>query len=77
MTFEEWLESDEGVLRFGRELRPEWIADARIVWDAAIEAAAIACDDFSRNIEVDTEVNFGDCFAEEVRALSSNETPKG
>ena len=68
MTFEEWLESDEGVLRFGLELRPEWIADARIGWNAAIEAAASACDEL---ISYDVHDPTGYCAAA-VRALSSN-----
>ena len=69
MTFEEWLDSDDGVLRFGLDLRPEWIADARIGWNAAIEAAASACDELiSYDIEDDPT---GYC-AEAVRALSSN-----
>ena len=74
MTFEEWLESDEGVLRFGNmsvlplELRQEWIADARIGWNAAIEAAASACDEL---ISYDVHDPTGYCAAA-VRALSSN-----
>ena len=77
MTFEEWLESDEGVLIFGLNPEPEWIDEARKVWNAAIEAAAVVCEDFGRDIEVYPEFDLGGCFAEEVRALSSNETPKG
>ena len=73
MTFEEWLESDEGVLRFGLELRPEWVADARIGWNAAIEAAAGVCEG------ADDDEGFPDTwvwgkkdYVKAVRALSSN-----
>ena len=69
MTFEEWLEGDD----VGIDRGQEWIDDARIVWDAAIEAAAAVCEDFGRDIEVYPEFDLGGCFAEEVRALSSNE----
>lgn len=34
-TFEEWIATDEGVTRFGMQLRPEWIAAARAGWNAA------------------------------------------
>ena len=74
MTFEEWLESDEGVLRFGLELRPEWISDARIGWNAAIEAAAGVCDDQANEPECPERAIY---CAIEVRALSSNEKVKG
>lgn len=72
MTFEEWLESDDGILRFGRELRPVWIADARIGWNAAIEAAARVCEARGDKIggAIDPHIT-----AKDVRALSSNETP--
>ena len=71
MTFEEWLDSDDGILRFGRELRPVWIADARIGWNAAIEAAASACDELISYDEDDP----AESYAEAVRALSTNKTP--
>ena len=69
MTFEEWLESDEGVLRFGLELRPEWIADARIGWNAAIEKAALVC---KYHVPYGIKDDDGESYAEAVRALSSN-----
>ena len=34
-TFEDWIATDEGVTRFGMQLRPEWIAAARAGWNAA------------------------------------------
>ena len=70
MTFEEWLDSDEGVSRFGLELRPEWIADARKTWNAAIEAAAFVCDDQANDPECPERAVY---CANAVRALSSNE----
>ena len=72
MTFKEWLESDEGVSRFGLKLRPEWIADARIGWNAAIEAAASVCDGQANEPECPERAIY---CAIEVRALSSKETP--
>ena len=73
MTFEEWLESDEGVLRFGLELRPDWIADARIGWNAAIEAAASACEGVDDDDgSPDTWDWHAKDYAKAVRALSSN-----
>ena len=73
MTFEEWLESDEGVLRFGLELRPDWIADARIGWNAAIEAAASVCDGPDENDgSPDTWDWHAKDYAKAIRALSSN-----
>ena len=59
MTFEEWLEGDEGVLIFGLNPEPEWIDEARKVWNAAIEAAAGAADGY-------------DLIVADIRALSSN-----
>ena len=38
MTFEEWLELDEGVRRFGMQLREDWVAAAKAGWEAAIES---------------------------------------
>lgn len=37
-TFEEFLANDEGVRRFGLELRDEWIDAARAGWEAAMRA---------------------------------------
>jgi len=44
MTFEEWLETDEGVRDFGLELRKEYIYAARAGWNAATENAAKICE---------------------------------
>ena len=71
MTFEDWLEDGEGVLLFVLDLKQEWIAESRIVWNAAIEAAAKVVED--RGIKI------GGCIqpkitAREIRELSSNET---
>ena len=73
MTFEEWLESDEGVVMFGLKLRPQWIADARIVWDAAIEAAASAAD-LQDCDQTEYDCGTTDRIVADIRALSSNET---
>lgn len=35
MTFDEWIANDEGVKRFGLELRTEWVDAAREGWEAA------------------------------------------
>lgn len=40
MTFKEWLSSDDGVQRFGMELRKEYISAARDGWNAAVRACA-------------------------------------
>ena len=75
MTFEEWLRSDDGISRFGvSEILPlaikaEWVADARIGWNAAIEAAARVCDDQANEPECPERAIY---CAIEVRALSSN-----
>jgi hypothetical protein len=37
-TFEEFIAIDEGVRRFGLELRNEWIDAAREGWEAAMRA---------------------------------------
>ena len=42
MTFEEWLETDDGVRDFGLELRKEYIDAARSGWNAAIDACLSA-----------------------------------
>lgn len=50
MTFEEWLELDAGVMRYGLQLRPSWVDAARAGWEAATkaerEACAKVCDEF-------------------------------
>ena len=68
MTFEEWLESDEGVLRFGRGFWPGWDDAALMGWNAAIEAAAaeIHCDLTAYGCET------ADKIEADIRALSSN-----
>lgn len=37
MNFEEWIESDEGVVRFGMQLSEGYLLGARAGWEAAIE----------------------------------------
>ena len=68
MTFEEWLESDEGVLLLGVDPDPEWIDVARRVWNAAIEAAAakVHCDLAAYGCGT------ADKIEADIRALSSN-----
>ena len=73
MTFEEWLESDEGFLIFGFKPEPERISDAREVWNAAIEAAAakVHCDLAAYGCET------ADLIEADIRALSSNDALTG
>lgn len=43
MTFDEFIETDEGVARFGLILNPLWVEAAKIGWDAATQAEREAC----------------------------------
>ena len=74
MTFEEWLEGDEGVLMFGLKLRPEWIAGARIGWDAATLVEREACAKVCEELMACDEDDPGESFAEAIR-IRSNEAP--
>jgi hypothetical protein len=65
MNFDEWLKSDEGVVRFGMELRKEYVFAARIAWDAAIESAAKIVED--RYDECEPWIT-----PDDIRNLSSN-----
>jgi len=40
-SFNEWISKDEGVVRFGLELKPEWISAAKAGWDAGYKSATI------------------------------------
>ncbi len=63
MRFEQWLETDEGVQRFGMELRPEYISVVRIAWDAAIkEAADLVADAYDEHSRISPD---------DIRGLSS------
>ena len=66
MTFEEWLDGNEVV----SELKPAWIADAHIVWDAATLAEREACAKVCEELIACDEYDPGESFAEAIRNRS-------
>lgn len=50
--FEDWLEKDEGVVRFNMELTAEYIASSWAVWQAATLAEREWCAEIAENYMV-------------------------